>query len=152
MSDQNMSEQSAAERVKKLVSDLSFNRNSRAENALCQEIRVLSGDKKLEVVQALASFNVRLGASVASRVHLPVSCQVLLIRSLLAVGESNAIKYFVMGLFVHRMRTTVVIRELEAAKSKSPNPVRLMAYYYSSLKGIRNCVHKSALVKLRHGI
>lgn len=149
MTDQKMREQSAVDRIERLVSDLALNRNSLSENALCREIRPLSGDKRMEVVQALAGFNVRLGACVASRTHLPVGCQVQLIRSLLEVGESNAIKHFVVRLFVHRVKTAVIIKELKAAKYRCPNAVRLMAYYYSSLKRVRSCVQKDTLVKLR---
>lgn len=149
MTDQEVREQSAVDRVEKLVSDLALNRNSLSANALCQEIRPLSGDKRMEVVQALAGFNVRLGACVASRIHLPVGYQVQLIRNLLEVGESNAIKHFVVRLFVHRVKTAVIIKELKAAKYKCPNAVRLMAYYYSSLKRIRSCAQKDTLVKLR---
>lgn len=149
MSEQKLIEQPAVDRIEKLISDLSVNRNSRSENALCKEIRPLSGSKRMEVVQALASFNVRLGADVAARVHLSVYYQVQLIRSLLAGGGSNKIKQFVVRLFVHRMKTAVVVKELMAAKCRYPNAVSLMAYYYSSLKRVRCRAQKDALFLLR---
>ncbi|MCX5509381.1 hypothetical protein [Pseudomonas sp. BJa3] len=149
MSDQKLREQPTVDRIENLVSDLAVNRSSRSENALCKEIRPLSGSKRMEVVQALASFNVRLGADVAARVHLPVYYQVQLVRNLLADGGSNTIKQFVVRLFVHRMKTAVVIKELMAAKYKYPNAVSLMAYYYSTLKRVRCRAQKDALFLLR---
>ncbi|WP_220467324.1 hypothetical protein, partial [Pseudomonas mosselii] len=107
------------------------------------------GTSYLGLIMRLGGVYETRGDSVAARVHLPVYYQVQLIRSLLADGESNKIKQFVVRLFVHRMKTAVVVKELMAAKCSYPNAVSIMAYYYSSLKRVRCRTEKDSLVMLR---
>lgn len=113
-----------------LVEVLVVRRSINEENELCRMVRALPGEKKLELVEKFGDSNVRLAASIASRVHLPIKQQLILISHVVSSGRSNAIKQFTVGFFVFRLSAKAVLRTLLRLKDKYPESVGLMAYYY----------------------
>lgn len=146
-----MNGQTRSEQVGELIARLSLNRNSCDENELCYEVRSVSEDEKLQIICELITFNVRLAAAVAARVHLAERQQVQLMRELLERGGSNTIRQFVGRLFSRRLSASLIIKELMRARAKSPDAVRLMAYYFSGTLALRSSDQKSVLYKLRSG-
>ncbi|WP_457931896.1 hypothetical protein ACT51I_00220 [Pseudomonas aeruginosa] len=141
-----MIDDSIFEKIDNLIGRLSASRSTADENELCRIARVLSGDRKLDVVERLGITNARLAASVARRIHLPVEQQLVLVDHLLNDNKSNAIKQFTLGLFVFRLSSRSFIEALIRVKDKCPDSVRLMAYYYSA--GSISCRYKALLASL----
>ena len=127
-----MSKDADFEEVGNLVDRLIVHRSSGEENKLCQLTRLLSGEEKLTIIKKLGVSNVRLAASVASRIKLPVEQQLTLVSHLISDGKSNAIKYFTIDFFVFRLSARALYRALKELKDRYPDSVRLMAYYYMS--------------------
>ncbi len=127
-----MSDDRKFEKIDDLVNRLLVRRSTREENELCRMARLLSGEERLGVIEKLGGSNVRLAASVASRVHLPVEQQLTLISHIVSDGKSNAIKQFTIDFFVFRLSAKVIFRVLVGLKHKYPDSVKLMAYYYVS--------------------
>lgn len=124
-------------KIDSLISRLLVDRSGRDENDLCRIVRPLSGEKKLYIIEKISRSNVRLAASVASRIHLPVEQQLTLLSRLISGGESNAIKQFAVRLFVFRLSAKAILGVLRNLKNEYPDGVRLMAYYYAgSVKAI----------------
>ncbi|MFV0549942.1 MAG: hypothetical protein ACK5M5_14680 [Limnobaculum xujianqingii] len=127
-----------------LIDRLLVRRSTNDENSLCSTMRHLSGEEKLTIIERLGNSNVRLAASIAARVHLPVDQQLVLLSHILCGGKSNAIKQFTIGLFAYRLSTKKVIRLLMALNDKYPDSVKLMAYYYKN--SVNKMNHKDKIL------
>ncbi|MFL1502646.1 hypothetical protein ACI77J_28250 [Pseudomonas sp. O64] len=139
-----MRSEAERKRVDELVRSLLVWRVSSVENELCHLVRQVSESDKLKVVEVLGAANVRLAAAVARRTHLAPVQQAALLSRLLVNGGSNEIKYYVLGLFVYRLRAKVILGILHKNKESARSRVSLAAYYVLSSRRF-NVEYKNAL-------
>jgi hypothetical protein len=116
--------------AKKLATELTKCRLTTVENELSKILRELSPEAKLEIIVEVMQRNVRAAAALANRGNLSVLQQISLLRLLLATGQSNAIKYMVSDVFVHRMGIKVFLHLLRENRNLFPESVHLAAYYF----------------------